>query len=195
MIMFTSLSASQKINYLISNMMQAFAGRNEVLFIVGLALLCICVLCKFILPKKYRKEKKTKWVYRAAWIISILLILFSMMTGLGNGFGFGNGAGIGDGFGIWLGDDVVAASKSNILERQSQVVVDGKILIRVHNNEVFVGEVPCKDETELRNLLQENYKDKMTIILLDDYADNASYMWVHETLEDMAYVFQIERTD
>lgn len=106
---------------------KGFEGRNEVLFAVGVGLIVFCLLFRIILSSKTRKKKGVKRFFRWMRWGGIILILASLIMGLGFGFGGGSGFGFGKGNGTGTSQGTesgkntdVSAQSENKQDAQSQ---------------------------------------------------------------------------
>lgn len=175
---------------------QSFMNRNRVLAGLGAVLLVGCLIAS-VFRKKLKKHKWTKKAYRGCWITAVVLLLLSLTAGAGTGVGFGDGSGvgIGDGAGAGIGSEVGVGDDGNEGTEEKFLSSDNVLCIRIHNLAVTVDDEQQKNSSELNELLDQRYRDGMSITIWDDYADNIAFLWVVETVKQRAIPYRIERVE
>lgn len=168
----------------------SFIGRNRILFAAGLTMLGICVILGIFFKKKLKKRKWTKRLYHIGWLVAFLLLILSLTAGEGIGLGMGDGSGlgVGDGAGAGIGDE----TGTGTLPKTTFPTTDTTITVRIHNHDVIADEQPMADAKALRELLTKEWKNGMQIVVRDEYADNAAFLWVKDLLQEMAVPFTVE---
>lgn len=174
----------------------SFLNRNRVLFGIGLGLLAVCIVAS-LFRKKLKQNKWTKRIYRGGWLVAWLLILISMTAGDGKGLGFGDGSGvgIGDGAGAGIGSEVGVGDEGNEGTQEVFASSADELCIRIHGTRVTIDDEPYENEETLSRLLSEVYYDGMNVTVWDDYADNMSFLWVTETIKNLAMPYEVKRVD
>jgi len=134
-------------------------------------------------------------------------VILALIFGPGRGLGLGAGSGMGTGTteGNNNSPAVTAestasestASESTAAESSSAASAEEsadktELIVRVHNMEIYVGDVKCEDDEAVLKELEKQLKDGMVLILQDDYADNEAFTGVEKLLDDGAFEYRTE---
>lgn len=197
MMMFIDFNSWRTALLIIDTLSEAFATRNKVLFGVGLSLFGISLLSKIFLPSKIQSNNVIKRGINIALILSVILLFLSLSVGQGKGIGIGDGdgVGIGDGAGVIIGDNVGAGSNGNDSAIAPREVFDNTIIIRIHNTEVFIGDIACENIERFEEDIKGIYQDGMQVVMLDDYAENITYVDVESVLRSLALKYRKEMNE
>lgn len=162
---------------------RSFENRNPTLFAIGAGMLGVGTVgwagTKAFVKKESRAKKPMNRTFKTTGGVSVLVILASLLAGLGFG-----GGGAGDGDVSSVAPPAESTAESIIESTQETWAED--IVIRVNKTDAYVNGTLCKDDTAVRAVLLAEYKDGKTVLLVDDYADNETYAKVKDVLKDLA---------
>ncbi len=116
--------------------------------------------------------------------LAVLVALF-----MGGGLGLGGGAGTGT---ADAAAPAAAEAEAEPTETMEEAAAATEVIIRVHNKDIYVGETLCADKEAFLAALADQYKDGMTILLQDDYADNVAFEGAEGWLAEAAYSYRTE---
>ena len=162
---------------------KSFEHRNPTLFAIGAGMLGVGTVgwagTKAFVKKESKAKKPMTRTFKTTGGASILVILASLLAGLGFG-----GGGVGPGEGSTAAEAADSTAESIIETTQETYAED--IVLRVNKTETYVNGVLCRDDAAVRALLLSEYKDGKSVLLVDDYADNETYEKVKDVLKDLA---------
>ncbi len=171
---------------------RSFENRNPTLFAIGAGMLGVGAVgwagTKAFVKKESRARKPMNRTFKTTGGASILVILASLLAGLG----FGGGAGSGDGpdsTTVAPPAESTVESVAETTEESTEETYAEDIVLRVSKTETYINGVLCKDDAAVRAMLLTEYKDGKSVLLIDDYADNETYEKVRDVLKDLAISF------
>lgn len=175
---------------------RSYMNRNRLLYGLGLGVLAVCLVAS-VFKKRLKKKTWSRRLYRGGWAAAVLLILLSLTAGAGTGLGFGDGSGVGvgDGAGAGIGSETGVGDEGGEGTQEALAAAENEIVLRIHNREVTAGETVFSEAGQLEQMLSETYYDGMSVTVWDDYADNAAYLWVTETIKKLAIPYQVKRVE
>ena len=167
---------------------KSFEHRNPTLFAIGAGMLGVGTVgwagTKAFVRKESKAKKPMNRTFKTTGGASILVILASLLAGLGFG---GGGTGTGE------ADASTAAPPAESTVESTQETYAEDIVLRVSKTETYVNGTLCKDDAAVHALLLTEYKDGKTVLLIDDYADNETYEKVKDVLKDLAISYTEKR--
>lgn len=171
------------------NILSIFMSRNQFLFSLGLSLIVGAIIVGIIpLIKKISIIKKVRFW---AFVIGIGLVVFSFFTRIGSGFGASGDSGVG------LLDNPQASHESSptpsVQPDKKPEQAGNQITIEIKMTHVFVNGIECSDPEELEDMIETSMTDDSRILLVNNYADNSSYVWVTSKLEEMHVKYDEEQ--
>ncbi len=168
---------------------KSFEHRNPTLFAIGAGMLGVGTVgwagTKAFVKKESRARKPMNRTFKTTGGASILVILASLLAGLG--FGGGPGTNTGE------ADASTAAPPAESTVESTQETYAEDIVLRVAKTETYVNGTLCKDDAAVHALLLTEYKDGKTVLLIDDYADNETYEKVKDVLKELAISYTEKR--
>lgn len=168
---------------------KSFEHRNPTLFAIGAGMLGVGTVgwagTKAFVKKESKARKPMNRTFKTTGGASILVILASLLAGLG--FGGGPGTGTGE------ADASTAAPPAESTVESTQETYAEDIVLRVAKTETYVNGTLCKDDAAVHALLLTEYKDGKTVLLIDDYADNETYEKVKDVLKELAISYTEKR--
>ena len=171
---------------------KSFEHRNPTLFAIGAGMLGVGTVgwagTKAFVKKESKARKPMNRTFKTTGGASILVILASLLAGLGFG---GGGTGTGEGDDTTVAPPAESTAESIIESTQETYAED--IVLRVSKTETYVNGTLCKDDAAVRALLLTEYKDGKTVLLIDDYADNETYEKVKDVLKELAISYTEKR--
>ncbi len=171
------------------NILSIFMSRNQFLFSLGLGLIAGAIIVGLIpLIKRISVVKKARFW---AFVIGVGLLIFSFFTRTGSGFGANGGSGVG------LLDNPEASHESSpkpsVQPDTKPDQVGDQIIIEIKMTHVFVDGNECSDPEELEDMVEASLTDDSRILLVNNYADNSSYVWVTNKLDEMHVKYDEEQ--
>ena len=167
---------------------RSFENRNPTLFAIGAGMFGVGAVgwagTKAFVKKESKAKKPAAKAFRNTSGVSILVILASLLAGLG----FGGGAGSGEGDVTTVAPP--AESSVETMQDSTQETYAEDFVIRVNKTEIYVNGTLCKDEEAVKALLLSDYKDGNTVLLIDDYADTAAEEAVKDVLNELAISYR-----
>ena len=164
---------------------KSFENRNPTLFAIGAGMLGVGTVgwagTKAFVKKESKAKKPMNRTFKTTGGASILVILASLLAGLGFG---GGGTGTGEGDASTVAPPAESSVESVVESTQETYAED--IVIRVNKTETYVNGTLCKTDATVRAVLLGEYKDGKSVLLVDDYADNETYAMVKDVLKDLA---------
>ena len=171
---------------------KSFENRNPTLFAIGAGMLGVGTLgwagTKAFVKKESKAKKPMNRTFKTTGGASILVILASLLAGLGFG---GGGTGVGEGDASTVAPPAESTQES-LVESTAETYAED-IVLRVNKTEIYVNGVLCKDDADLQALLLAEFKDGNTVLLIDDYADNETYEKVKDILKELAITSYTEK--
>ncbi len=168
---------------------KSFEHRNPTLFAIGAGMLGVGTVgwagTKAFVKKESKARKPMNRTFKTTGGASILVILASLLAGLG--FGGGPGTNTGE------ADASTAAPPAESTVESTQETYAEDIVLRVSKTETYVNGTLCKDDAAVHALLLTEYKDGKTVLLIDDYADNETYEKVKDVLKELAISYTEKR--
>lgn len=171
------------------NLLSIFMSRNQFLFNLGSSLIVGAILVGLIpLIKRISTIKKVRFW---AFVIGVGLVVISFFTRTGSGFGPNSGSGTG------LLDNPEISHESSpapsIRPDTKPDQVGDQITIEIKMTHVFVNGIECSDPEQLKEMVEASLTDESRILLVNNYADNSSYLWVTNKLEEMHVKYDEEQ--
>ena len=167
---------------------KSFEHRNPTLFAIGAGMLGVGTVgwagTKAFVRKESKAKKPMNRTFKTTGGASILVILASLLAGLGFG---GGGTGTGE------ADASTAAPPAESTVESTQETYAEDIVLRVSKTETYVNGTLCKDDAAVHALLLTEYKDGKSVLLIDDYADNETYEKVKDVLKELAISYTEKR--
>ena len=167
---------------------KSFEHRNPTLFAIGAGMLGVGTVgwagTKAFVRKESKAKKPMNRTFKTTGGASILVILASLLAGLGFG---GGGTGTGE------ADASTAAPPAESTVESTQETYAEDIVLRVSKTETYVNGTLCKDDAAVHTLLLTEYKDGKSVLLIDDYADNETYEKVKDVLKELAISYTEKR--
>ena len=171
---------------------KSFEHRNPTLFAIGAGMLGVGTVgwagTKAFVKKESKARKPMNRTFKTTGGASILVILASLLAGLGFG---GGGVGPGEGNDTTAAPPAESTAESTVESTQETYAED--IVLRVSKTETYVNGTLCKDDAAVHALLLTEYKDGKTVLLIDDYADNETYEKVKDVLKELAISYTEKR--
>ncbi len=168
---------------------KSFEHRNPTLFAIGAGMLGVGTVgwagTKAFVKKESKARKPMNRTFKTTGGASILVILASLLAGLG--FGGGPGTNTGE------ADASTAAPPAESTVESTQETYAEDIVLRVAKTETYVNGTLCKDDAAVHALLLTEYKDGKSVLLIDDYADNETYEKVKDVLKELAISYTEKR--
>jgi len=168
---------------------KSFEHRNPTLFAIGAGMLGVGTVgwagTKAFVKKESKAKKPMNRTFKTTGGASILVILASLLAGLG--FGGGPGTNTGE------ADASTAAPPAESTVESTQETYAEDIVLRVAKTETYVNGTLCKDDAAVHALLLTEYKDGKSVLLIDDYADNETYEKVKDVLKELAISYTEKR--
>ena len=172
---------------------KSFENRNPTLFAIGAGMLGVGTLgwagTKAFVKKESKAKKPMNRTFKTTGGASILVIIASLLAGLG--FGGGPGTNTGEGDASTVAPPAESTAES-IVESTAETYAED-IVLRVNKTEIYVNDTLCKDGAAVQALLLAEFKDGNTVLLIDDYADNETYEKVKDVLKELAITYTEKR--
>lgn len=172
---------------------KSFENRNPTLFAIGAGMLGVGTLgwagTKAFVKKESKAKKPMNRTFKTTGGASILVILASLLAGLG--FGGGPGTNTGEGDASTVAPPAESTQESLVESTQETYAED--IVLRVNKTDIYVNGTLCKDDAAVKALLLSDFKDGNTVLLIDDYADNETYGKIKDVLKDLAITYTEKR--
>ena len=174
---------------ILKNLLSIFMSRNHFLFNLGLSLIVGAIIVGLIpLIKRISTIKKVRFL---AFVIGIGFVILSFFTRTGSGFGANGDSGVG-----LLDNPETSHESSPAPSIQPDTKPDqagDQITIEIKMTHVFVNGIECSDPKELEEMIEASLTDDSRILLVNNYADNSSYLWVTNKLEEMHVKYDEEQ--
>ncbi|MBQ6293515.1 MAG: hypothetical protein IJK77_06570 [Lachnospiraceae bacterium] len=171
---------------------KSFENRNPTLFAIGAGMLGVGTVgwagTKAFVKKESKAKKPMNRTFKTTGGASILVILASLLAGLGFG---GGGTGVGEGDASTVAPPAESTQES-LVESTAETYAED-IVLRVNKTEIYVNDTLCKDDAAVQALLVSEFKDGNTVLLIDDYADNETYEKVKDVLKELAITYTEKR--
>ena len=172
---------------------KSFEHRNPTLFAIGAGMLGVGTVgwagTKAFVRKESKAKKPMNRTFKTTGGASILVILASLLAGLG--FGGGPGTGTGEADASTAAPPAESTAESIVESTQETYAED--IVLRISKTETYVNGTLCKDDAAVHALLLTEYKDGKSVLLIDDYADNETYEKVKDVLKELAISYTEKR--
>ncbi len=172
---------------------KSFEHRNPTLFAIGAGMLGVGTVgwagTKAFVKKESKARKPMNRTFKTTGGASILVILASLLAGLGFGSGPGTNTGEGDASTV---APPAESTVESIVESTAETYAED-IVLRVNKTEIYVNGTLCKDDAAVQALLVSEFKDGNTLLLIDDYADNDTYEKVKDVLKELAITYTEKR--
>ena len=168
---------------------RSFENRNPTLFAIGAGMLGVGTVgwagTKAFVKKESKARKPMNRTFKTTGGASILVILASLLAGLGFGGGPGTNTGEGD---ASTAAQAAESTAESMIESTAETYAED-IVLRINKTEIYVNGTLCKDDAAVRALLLAEFKDGNTVLLIDDYADNETYGKVKDVLKELAIAY------